>query len=111
MLAIFLFQKKATAFIARFQNRGHTSLLLVFGTLKVVSELIWHLVKLDNPALQYRQLWDEALGHQLLVLLRVEHLLRRSRRGWVVLQLQGLLVLVVTEILRLRSELIRRLVV
>ena len=76
-----------------------------------MSELVWHLVKLDNPALQYRQLRDEALGHQLLVLLRVENLLRRRGRGWVVLQLQGLLVLGVTEILRLRSELIRRLVV
>ena len=76
-----------------------------------MSELVWHLVKLDNPALQYRQLRDEALGHQLLVLLRVENLLRRRGRGWVILQLQGLLVLGVTEILRLRSELIRRLVV
>ena len=73
-----------------------------------MSELVWHLVKLDNPALQYRKLWDKALGHQLLILLRVDHLLRRS---WIVLQLQGLLVLVVTEILRLRSELIRWLVV
>ena len=37
MLAIFLLQKQATAFIARFQNRRYTSLLLVFGTLEVVA--------------------------------------------------------------------------
>ena len=41
----------------------------------IVPQLVWHLVKFCNSALKDGEFWNEALRHELLVLLRVEHLL------------------------------------
>ena len=74
ILPLFLFQEKA--FITRLQNRHHARLLLHLLALEVTPQLVRHLTQLRDTFLEDGKLRNERLRHQLLILLRVDHVLR-----------------------------------
>ena len=71
IFAVPLFEKKPICIVCWLQNWDHPWLLLLFGALYVGSELVRHLAELCYTLLQDRQLGDEGLRHELLILLRV----------------------------------------